>query len=201
MNLNSRLYDRIRVKPEQKQASRPDLPPCDHPGCRLAGEFRAPMGRLREGEYFCFCLEHVREYNASYNYFNGMSPEAVALFQREAVVGHRPTWSMGGPHAGTSFGAERDDRSRMGDPASMFPRGGRRYSCEEPRQKRYGIAALQALGQLGLDDSADADAIRTRYKDLVKRLHPDANGGDRSNEGKLREIIRAYHYLRSVRPA
>jgi hypothetical protein len=199
MNFNSRLFDRIRVKPEQKQASRPDLPPCAHPGCRLPGEFRAPMGRLREGEYFCFCLEHVREYNASYNYFNGMSAEAVARYQRDAVVGHRPTWAMGGNRADTGAKADRDNPSRGADPLGMSRRTAQHYSCEEPRQGRYGIAALQALGQLGLDDSADADAIRTRYKDLVKRLHPDANGGDRSNEGKLREIIRAYHYLRTVR--
>jgi hypothetical protein len=200
MNLNSRLYDRIRVKPADKQASRPDLPPCEHPGCRLAGEFRAPMGRLREGEYYSFCLDHVREYNASYNYFNGMSAEAVARYQRDALVGHRPTWVMGA-NAGEFHGREdRGDPSRLGDPLGVYRRTARRYSCEEPR-RRYGIAALQALGQLGLDDNADAEAIRTRYKDLVKRLHPDANGGDRSNEARLREIIRAYHYLRSVRPA
>jgi hypothetical protein len=201
MNLNSRLFDRIRIKPEQKQASRPDLPPCDHPGCAGAGEFRAPMGRLREGQYFSFCLEHVREYNASYNYFNGMSPEAVASYQRDSIIGHRPTWAMGGTRATAAEGASRDNPSQFGDPVGMYRPSARRYSCEEPKPKRYGIAAQQALGQLGLDDSADAEAIRTRYKDLVKRLHPDANGGDRSNEGRLREIIRAYHYLRSVRPA
>lgn len=201
MNLNSRLFDRIRVKPEQKQASRPDLPPCAHPGCRLSGEFRAPMGRLREGEYFCFCLEHVREYNASYNYFNGMSAEAVARYQQDAVVGHRPTWAMGTNRADTSARAHRDNPSRVGDPFRMYPGTAQHYSCDVPRRRRYGIAAQQALVQLGLDDNADADAIRTRYKDLVKRLHPDANGGDRSNEGELREIIRAYHYLRTVRPA
>ena len=58
---------------------------------------------------------------------------------------------------------------------------------------------MQALDRLGLDDSADAPAIKTRYKDMVKRLHPDANGGDRSSEDKLREIIRAYKYLRTAK--
>ncbi len=58
---------------------------------------------------------------------------------------------------------------------------------------------MKALDQLGLDDSVDMAAIKARYKDLVKRLHPDANAGDRSNEDKLREIIRAYNYLRSVK--
>jgi len=54
---------------------------------------------------------------------------------------------------------------------------------------------------LGLDETADAAVIKARYKNLVKRLHPDANSGDRSNEDKLREIIRAYNYLKSIRPA
>ncbi|MCC2100522.1 MAG: DnaJ domain-containing protein, partial [Hyphomicrobiales bacterium] len=51
----------------------------------------------------------------------------------------------------------------------------------------------------GLDETADPAAIKARYKELVKRLHPDANGGDRSSEDKLREIIRAYNYLRTAK--
>jgi hypothetical protein len=201
MNLNSRIFDRIRVKPERKQAARPDGPACDHPGCRNPGEFRAPKGRLREGQYFCFCLDHVREYNQSYNYFNGMSAEAVAHYQRDAIVGHRPTWAMGAKRRGGRPDAVSDDPSHLADTLGMYQGRKRHYSCAEPERPRYGIAAQKALGQLGLDDSADAVAIKTRYKDLVKRLHPDANGGDRSNEEKLREIIRAYHYLMSVKPA
>jgi len=201
MNLNSRIFDRIRVKPERKQAARPDAPLCEHPGCGECGEFRAPKGGLREGQYFCFCLDHVREYNASYNYFNGMSADAVARFQRDAQTGHRPTWAMGANRARpSSFGAS-DDPPRFADQFGSPQRQRRRYACDDPNPPRYGIAALKALGHLGLDDSADAAAIKTRYKDLVKRLHPDANGGDRSNEEKLREIIRAYHYLKTVRHA
>jgi DnaJ-class molecular chaperone len=83
----------------------------------------------------------------------------------------------------------------------MFGTDRRRYSCETPQKPRYGLAAMKALDQLGLDDSVDMVAIKARYKDLVKRLHPDANAGDRSNEDKLREIIRAYNYLRTVKQA
>ncbi len=162
------------------------------------GEFRAPMGRLREGEYFCFCLDHVREYNASYNYFSGMTAEALASYQRDAVVGHRPTWTMG--HIEGARGkAGSDDRSRFTDPLGMFKARSSRPA--EPQKPRYGIAARKALDQLGLDETADAETIRSRYKNMVKRLHPDANGGDRSLEDKLREIIRAYNYLKSVKLA
>jgi hypothetical protein len=201
MNLRSRLFDRIRVKSGFKQEQRPDQTLCQHPGCREAGEFRAPMGRLREGQYFCFCLDHVREYNASYNYFNGMSVEAMALYQREALVGHRPTWSMGVKRGDKNFREESGDPSRPSETVGMFRTDIRRYSCVTPQKPRYGLAAMKALDQLGLDDSVDMAAIKARYKDLVKRLHPDANAGDRSNEEKLREIIRAYNYLRSVKLA
>jgi hypothetical protein len=199
MNLKSRLFDRIRVKSEPSEAPRPDQIRCQHPGCSEAGEFRAPMGRFREGQYFCFCLDHVREYNATYNYFNGMSAEAMALYQRDAVVGHRPTWSMGVNRGAKNFREKGDNPSRTGDPLGMFQTNIRRHSSEGSRKPRYGLAALKALDQLGLDDSVDMAVIKSRYKDLVKRLHPDANAGDRSNEDKLREIIRAYNYLKSVK--
>lgn len=200
MDLNSRFFDRIRVKQEPRRNLRSDLPRCNHPGCSEPGEFRAPMGRLREGQYFCFCLDHVREYNASYNYFSGMSPDAVALYQREALVGHRPTWSMGAHGIGAREG--RDGQAGAGIDRFEAVRDSvqRPFRAEAPKP-RYGIAALKALDQLGLDATADPPTIKARYKDLVKRLHPDANGGDRSNENRLREIIRAYHYLKTVKPA
>jgi curved DNA-binding protein CbpA len=201
MNLNSPFFDRIRVKSRAKQEVRNTSTRCDHPGCSAAGEFRAPMGRLREGEYFCFCLDHVREYNASYNYFTGMSAEAVAAYQRDAAVGHRPTWSMNNVDSRTSW-RPSDDPSRFADPLGVFRHNNEVKSpAPEAAKPRYGIAARKALDQLGLDESADAEAIRTRYKNMVKRLHPDANGGDRSLEDKLREIIRAYNYLKSVKLA
>lgn len=199
MDLNSPLFDRIRVKSKPKQEVGSVKLRCDHPGCAEAGEFRAPMGWRREGEYFCFCLDHVREYNASYNYFTGMTPEAVALYQRDASVGHRPTWTMSNGQG--TFHARSDDPSRLSDPLNIFGRRSAPQQPQEPRKPRHGIAAKKALDQLGLDEFADAGTIRTRYKNMVKRLHPDANGGDRSLEDKLREIIRAYNYLKSVKLA
>ncbi len=178
---------------------RPDQMRCQFPGCSQAGEFRAPMGRFREGEYFCFCLDHVREYNATYNYFSGMSAEAIARFQRDALVGHRPTWTMGDFHGSAAYLEDGEDSCRADETLRMRQQNIRSHTSDRPVRPRYGVAALKALDQLGLDATVDMAAIKSRYKDLVKRLHPDANAGDRSNEDKLREIIRAYNYLKSVK--
>jgi curved DNA-binding protein CbpA len=148
------------------------------------------MGRLREGQYFCFCLDHVREYNATYNYFNGMSDEAVLRYQKDALTGHRPTWKMG---------ANRQDEYAPGMSDSFYSRGDNRPAQHAPKSPKHGVVARKALHVLGLDDEAAAPEIKARYKDLVKRLHPDANSGDRSNEERLREIINAYNTLRTFR--
>ena len=204
MNLNSSIFDRIRVKQQPQQAARENEVACDHPGCAQPGGFRAPKGRNREGQYFCFCIEHVRTYNQSYNYFNGMSDDDVARYQKEAIIGHRPTWTMGAKR--TEGGAAADT-----DPEFFVdPLGVMRSRAEAARRKgarpdqqgpRVGVAAAKALETLGLDDTATREAIRARYKEMVKRLHPDANGGDRSREEKLREIIQAYKHLRTARLA
>src|SRR3979409_2705701 len=95
MKLDSPLFNRIRVKPAQDPGPRVGAAVCEWPGCARAGTQRAPKGRMREREYWRFCLEHVREYNQSYNFFAGMSDDAVARFQKDALTGHLPTWRIG----------------------------------------------------------------------------------------------------------
>ena len=95
MKFDSPLFDRIRVKPSEDRRARPEGPCCDWKGCANAATHRAPKARPRENEHWRFCIEHVREYNHSYNYFAGMSDAAVAQFQKDAITGHRPTWKLG----------------------------------------------------------------------------------------------------------
>ena len=194
MDLNSRLFDRIRVK--SRKAAKEEPPPaakCEFPGCSAEGVFRAPKGRDREGEYFTFCMAHVREYNATYDYFRGMDDESLAKFRQAEVIGHRPTWKMG---ARGGAGGQHVDESIYAEARSMRRRGARRAGGEAP-PPRYNALALKALFALDLDANATEAGIKARYKELVKRHHPDANGGDRSSEDKLREIIQAYNYLRA----
>lgn len=209
MTENSRLFDRIRVKPDQDRRRDADLPGCQWPRCEAPATHRAPKGRLRASEYWQFCLEHVREYNNSYNFFAGMSDDAIAKYQKEDLTGHRPTWKMGsiggvggrGARARRGRGAHRDSGWAAEDSFGLFEgfgagRSGRAQPAKEGRTVLN--AQRRALDVLGLEADAQRADIKMRFKVLVKRHHPDANGGDRGSEERLREIIQAYNYLKSA---
>jgi hypothetical protein len=206
MPTNSPLFDRIRVKPDRDRRLRAELPACQWPGCDASATHRAPKGRLRASEYWQFCLEHVREYNNSYNFFAGMSEDAIAKYQKEAITGHRPTWKMG------SIGGKRRDARRgraesratgwaAEDPFSLFGETGAPgtgHARAAPEGRKIFNAQRRAFDVLGLEADAKRTDIKAKFKTLVKRHHPDANGGDRGSEDRLREIIQAYNYLKSA---
>lgn len=204
MNSNSKIFDRIRVRPEKDRRRGVGEPACDHPGCGLRGEFRAPKGRDREGQYWRFCLDHVKEYNASYNYFSGMSDAALADYQKSASTGHRPTWSMGVKGQGGS--QDNPTQAAWGsgnaDPFELFARAGFRRPAGVRSDERQGPtvreAERRAFETLNLEPGVKADVIKARYKELVKRFHPDANGGERTTEDRFRDIVQAYGLLKSA---
>lgn len=207
MKFDSPHFDSVRVKPDQDRRNRTDCPRCNWQGCQGAATHRAPKGRQREGEYWHFCLEHVREYNHSYNYFAGMSDDAVAAYQKDAITGHRPTWKMGmgAPNGAAAASAEQGAAfDPIVDPLGILRELGwrSRTQRETERPQREGRlvrnAERKALETLGLEPEADRTEIKTRFKLLVKRHHPDANGGDRTCEDRLREVIQAYNYLKSA---
>jgi hypothetical protein len=197
MKFDSPLFDRIRVKPTQDRRLKTGGPKCEWHGCQEKGSHRAPKGRNRENEYWSFCLDHVRQYNQSYNFFAGMNDAAVMAYQKDALTGHRPTWKMG-----TGKGTVQPDFQNFdikGDTFGLFSEGARaeqRQRAEAARPIRN--AERKALDTLGLDVGATTVEVKARFKELVKRHHPDANGGDRSTEDRLVEIIQSYNYLKSV---
>jgi curved DNA-binding protein CbpA len=201
MKFDSPLFDRIRVKPEGDRRPRKQTRVCAHKGCREEGAHRAPMGRGQEGKFLWFCIDHVREYNASYNYFSGMTDDAVASYQKDAITGHRPTWGLG---VNAARGRVRDSvnipKDDVFDPFNLFGEERARQKAEETAReaKRVHNALAKALDALGLEVSATAVEVKAKFKDLAKRYHPDSNGGDRSSEERLREVINAYKYLKEA---
>lgn len=201
MTIYSKYFEKIRVRPDPQAEVKAQAPRCQWDGCDEAGTHRAPVGRLREGEYFRFCFDHVREYNRGFNYFSGLADTEIARFQKEALTGHRPTWVMGAngsTRAAPDFAQMRSGRAgyyqRVRDPFNMFGSGRQ----DPPRQRKAKPLEAKALETLGLDAKATGADIKSRYKELVKRHHPDANGGDRGSEDRFRDVLQAYRVLKQA---
>lgn len=206
MKLDSKLFDRIRIRPRNHEKPRPQTPRCAWEGCDQPGTYRAPKGNRVAGEYHNFCLEHVRHYNTAFNFFAGMSKtEMEDHLGRFTATDGRPSWGFGA-RAGSSGprmprGAPRDPRGRFSDPLNIFAR----YDWQQSRTTPPGRERVrplhepdrQAFETLGFKGQAPADEVKSAYKALVKIHHPDANGGSRSSEDRLRAIIAAYTHLKT----
>jgi hypothetical protein len=196
----------IRVRPPEENgdaredvtALKPGERPCEHPGCHAAGSTRAPKSRDLLGEHYWFCQAHAGEYNRSWNFFAGMSEDEVqARISDELVSGGRPTWPLkASPKSRESAAA----RGFFRDPFNLFA-GSAQARERAAKERTIGRLEMQALADLNLEPGAERPAIRARYTELVKRCHPDANGGDRSAEHKLQRVIRAYKTLRKAKLA
>ena len=203
MKLDSPIFDRIRVKPDRDRRLKAEGPVCEWEGCCNAATHRAPKGRQMEGQFWRFCFDHVRAYNQSCNYFSGMADDAVAAYQKDALTGHRPTWKMGSRGGGAQASAQASQHSAdgFGDPFGMFGEvGGRARPEPEPARESRMIrnAERRAFESLGVEVSATAEEIKARFKVLVKKYHPDANGGDNSTEDRLRDVIQSYNHLKNA---
>ena len=199
----------IRVRPPKTNEARPtdDVGlkpgerPCDHPGCRQAGVARAPKSRDMLEEHYWFCQPHAAEYNRSWNFFAGMSDDQVRERQtEESFTGGRPTWSFKAGR-GSREAAAAASKGFFRDAFGIFGKNQAQANAAEKAAYDRGLGKLErgALADLDLDATADAATIRRRYTELLKRTHPDANGGDRSTEHKLQRVIRAFRTLRKAK--
>jgi hypothetical protein len=202
MKLDSKLFDRIRIKPRREPEPEVVGPVCAWEGCREPGLYRAPKGARAAGQYHNFCLEHVRHYNQVFNFFSGMKPDEMeAYLRREQETDGRPSWGFGARAGSGPSGAQgaRSAERRTADPLNIFARYAWRQS-RQPQQERakpLHEPDRRALETLGFTGAAKAAEIKAAYKRLVKVHHPDANGGDKSSEDRLRSIIAAYTHLKA----
>jgi hypothetical protein len=166
---------------------------CDVPGCNASGEYRAPKSRKTLREYWWFCLEHVRAYNATWDFYKGMTPAQIEAELRADNAWQRPTWPLG--HLGT-----RLDNIVAGDPLHVLRAGLEADARAEGHRRRAAQAAPAdirgPLATLGLDWPLTLSELKTRYKQLAKQHHPDANDGSRDAEERLKAINLAYAALR-----
>jgi curved DNA-binding protein CbpA len=176
------LYEPFRRAPESVR-------PCNMPGCQAEGVHRAPVSRDRLADYFWFCLDHVREYNRAWDYFRGMSESEIEAIRRFDTVWHRPSWPLAGRYGAGGFEA------RIEDPLGLF---GEQEARSTGTETRLGDQQRRALALLELSPPVAFVEIKAQYKVLVKRHHPDANGGDKAAEERLKLINQAYATLKAA---
>jgi len=162
------------------------------PGCGAPGEYRAPKSRSALQDYWWFCLEHVRAYNASWDFYKGMTPGEIEAQLRADTSWQRPTWPLG------RLGS-RLDSDMLHDPLHVL--NASRRAPAEAEQRARAAAEVPAdlrepLATLGLAWPLTLDQLKSRYKQLAKLHHPDANNGDRAAEERLKGINLAYSALR-----
>ena len=173
-------------------AAAPQQRICEVPGCRLAGDYRAPRARDRLNEYRWFCLEHVRDYNKKWDYFAGLGAEQIEAHIRADTTWRRPVWPMGARRNNGPY-VHIHDPFDLADDAGLGERPPPRFDGSE----QLTPAERTALDVLELSWPSTLADVKSRYKELVKLHHPDANGGARDAEEKLKQINAAYSTLRA----
>jgi DnaJ domain len=194
MKLDSKYFDKIRVTPRGSKPEPKAEKTCDWEACDKPAKHRAPKGRGFEGQFWSYCTAHVQEYNKTYNYFAGMADDDISEAQKAARMGDRPTWKLG-ENAHAAAGAKRGTARDFRDPLGLFGKDAKPAQAKLGRNLR--VNEMKALQVLGLDENAKPEDAKTKYKMLVKRLHPDANNGSRANEDTLKAVIQAYDTLRA----
>ena len=168
------------------------------PACCGMGEYRAPKSRTTLQDYWWFCLEHVRAYNASWDFYKGMTPGQIEAQLRADTSWQRPSWPLG--HIGSGHAWEQD---ALRDPLNILAAGGvnqgfsRSHNGSRNGAEQTPSELREPLAALGLSWPTTLDLVKTRYKELAKRHHPDANGGDKAAEERLKTINLAYAAVRT----
>jgi hypothetical protein len=190
----ARFTSDMRIKPEKnpKAPPKPEERLCEAPGCVGPGNCRVAKSPQNLSEYFWYCAPHARIHNENWDFFKGMDDDEIQKFRLDALTGHRPTWQLG----------KRAAKARTGqgpisakDSHALFDEDGAEVKVRRPERQLTRLQII-AMDTLQLAHNATLIEIKARYKELVKRFHPDANGGDRGAEERLKQVIKAYGVLK-----
>jgi hypothetical protein len=188
-------YD-IRINAPRPQPFAAKGRACASPGCREPAESNVPRSRNNLEDRHWLCRTHLREHNERWDFFQGMTSAEIERFCLDAVTGHRPTWPLGKRTATCPSNGPAQYTFHFEDGFAVFEEAAQ--PAEVRRRTTLTKAQLDALAMLNLEETASLHEIKARYKELVKRFHPDANGGNRGTEERLRQVIKAYGHLRAT---
>ena len=194
-NKTRRYEEALRVDTPEEE-SRENI--CDFPGCHRDGLYKAPKGPRQLRDYYYFCLEHVREYNRSWNFNEGLNEEELEQMIRRSTTWERPSWPFGARQAGLASLLNNEIRDVFG----LFEGNDIRYQKRQENKERQFLYShldphqITALSVMGLELPIELEELKSKYKDLVKLTHPDRNGGDKEAEERLKLINEAYTTLK-----
>lgn len=154
---------------------------CDHPGCHEKGEFRAPKDRTLQ-EYFWFCLKHVQEYNAKWDYYDGLEEEKI---HHQDPRRHFRFSSKIRYNFGFDFNGNFEFMDEYNPDFNGFNNN---IYFSESDKKCLCIMELKA-------DGLTVESLKKQYKKLVKKYHPDLNQNDKNAEEKFKQLSAAYKTL------
>jgi len=189
----SRFKSDIRIKPERAKKREPETRMCEAPDCIGPGNCRVPKSPRNLSEHYWYCSVHARLHNEAWDYFKGMDDDEIQRFREDALTGHRPTWQLGKRAAKarmgqTPLGGVQDSHAVLGEDGETQVRRPERHLTR---------LQIMAFDTLQLAHNATLIEIKARYKELVQRFHPDAHGGARGAEERLKQVIKAYGVLRA----
>ena len=162
---------------------------CHFEGCKEDGEYRAPSSPKDLGKYIWFCLKHIKEYNKKWNYFSDMSADEIEEFIENDIIGHRKTNQIGSNDA-----SYFEKISKISE--RMF-QGMNNLENMLVHPNYYSSKYLNALATLGIDDKeCSIDEIKSKFKKIVKELHPDTVGKNENNKEKLSKVLEAYKVIK-----
>ncbi len=184
----------IKLKPKSPEFA--DINPkiklntCEMPGCNEHADHKAPKHRGLN-EYYHFCYEHVREYNKAWDFFSGMSDHEVQDHVNNSIYGDRPTWSFADSKAEENLHNAAKDQYFYGEEST----GSNNHESEK-RAVNSTSPEHEAMAIMGLSPPVTLDEIKTRYKALAKKHHPDLNKDNPNAEELLKKINMAYTVLK-----
>ncbi|OUW94987.1 MAG: hypothetical protein CBD97_03960 [Pelagibacteraceae bacterium TMED237] len=166
---------------------------CDKDSCNEIGEFKAPKSRIKLNDYYYFCLDHIKEYNKSWDFYKGLSVNQIENSMREDIIWNRPSWPLKGSHTMIMDQINAFFEDEVNEIGSS--KKSEKFFNNKAIDSILTIDENNALNSLNLKLPLTLDKIKKNYKKLVKKFHPDVNGNNKSAEERFKEINNSYKIL------
>ena len=164
---------------------------CDWNNCLEEGSYKAPIEKDNSKKYRMLCLNHVREFNKNWNYFEGMNDDQICEFLKSDITWHKPTQSF----------SSSDNffkilwNNALKDGVNKYKINGQ---FDHMNQFKFNNNDIKAFSILGVSAGIKWEVVQEKFKKLVKKFHPDMNAGNKKYEDKLKIITLAYTQLKNA---